>query len=138
MSYKQILEMIPGEAKVGVKRIPAFAYLNNVVEKLAIKELGYENGLDTPFNPKSKEFLRDLELSTVVEKLEETADMEIHPRGWNFSDPAAAYAHRAETRIRAMGLLKILSQYDLSDETDPVKTIKDEIEKTKQNNYEVK
>jgi len=110
MSYEQILEKIPGEAEVGIRRIPAFIYFNNVVEKLAIRELGYENGLDVPFNPKSKEFLRDLELSDVVEKLKETSDMDIHPKGWNFSNPEAAYAHRAETRIRAMGLLRILNK----------------------------
>ncbi|MBT4651624.1 hypothetical protein HOC13_03825 [Candidatus Woesearchaeota archaeon] len=111
MSYKEILKQIPEDATVGItRRVPAFVYMNHVVEKLAVRELGYENGVMPYFNSEGKKFLENLELSTVVEKLEETANIEIHPKYWNFSDSEAAYASRIESKARAHGLLRMLGE----------------------------
>jgi hypothetical protein len=111
MSYSKIIKQIPENATVGIsRRVPAFVYMNHVVEKLAVRELGYENGVMPYFNSEGKKFLENLELSTVIEKLEETANLEIHPKYWNFSAPEAAYASRTESKARAYGLLKILEE----------------------------
>ena len=111
MSYENILKQIPGDAEVGLyRRVPAFIYFNGVVENLAVRELGYENGLNVPFNPKCKKFLENLELGDVIEILKEKADLETHPKGWNFKDPQEAYASRTESQFRANGLLRILTE----------------------------
>jgi hypothetical protein len=108
MSYSKIKKQIPEDANVGPhKRIPASFYFDHVVDKLMRRDLGNKADIMC-IDERSSEYLKNLDISTVVEKLEETVNMEIHPRGWNFIDSQVAYASRTESKSKAQGLLRIL------------------------------